>query len=612
MPLISSPLKYVISFFIVAAAAGLQTLLWPYLSPAQFILFYPAVVLAALYGDGLAAIALSALMAQYLFIPPVHSFRITSVEDGVRQVIFVLSALMIHQITVSLSRALAEARVQSEKAKEAETRLAITLSSIGDAVISTDRRGRIIYMNSVAESLTECTLATTQGKALGEVFCIINSNSREQLVDTARNKVLVGRKGKETPIEDSVAAIRSEGEQDGQGVVVVFRDISEKLLQEQLKTENLLRLEAKEARMRSVLDSALDAVVSMDEQGNISQWNPQAERIFGFTRAEAIGRRMSETIVPERFRVAHETGMRHYFASGEGPVLNRRIEIFAVTKDGREFPVELTITPIRTSATVFFYAFLRDISDRKAAESERARLMNELEEAVKVRDDFISIASHELKTPITSLRLQFQLAARQVEKQDASVYSPEMVNKRVESVNRQLTRMSKLIDEMLDASRVNAGKLDLDIESSSLSELILLVSEEFKERFIISNCPFEVQVTPALIVDFDRYRIEQVFSNLLTNAIKYGERSAVSVTLERSNGRALVRVQDQGPGIEPASLDRIFQRFERAVTGSKVSGLGLGLYISRQIVEAHHGKIWAESVVGKGTTFIVELPLKQG
>jgi PAS domain S-box-containing protein len=617
-------IKYTTSILLVAFATGLQLLLWRYLAPAQFILYYPVIVLAALYGDGVSAIALSAMVSQYFFVPPYDSFRVAWPEGVARQAFFVLSAFMIRQLTVRLSRALARAQTQFQIAQRAEARIAITLASIGDAVVTTDNQGRVIFLNPVAEALTGWTFADAHGRPSSEIFRIHNQQTGESVVSPvetvlrtgntvalANHTVLISRQGKRIPIEDSAAPIRAGIDPLAQGVVLVFRDVSGKYEQELLNAEHLLHLEQSEAKLRNVLDSALDAVVEMDNQGLIARWSPQAERVFGFTQAEAVGKRMSETIVPQRYRLAHEAGMRHYLATGEGPVLNKRIEIFAVTKEAREIPVELSITPIRAGKEVSFCAFLRDISERKAAEIERASLMGELTEAVRTRDEFIAIASHELKTPISSLRLQFQMAARQLEKQDVRVYSPEAVNKRVGSVNRQLERMARLIDQMFDASRVTAGKLELSIERTDLSALVVEVVSEFRERFAIAGCILDARVAPQLVGNFDGYRIEQVLANLLTNAMKYGEGSPVTVTLERAHECARLTVEDRGPGIEPGSLERIFNQYERASSGSKIGGLGLGLYISRDIVEAHQGTIRVESELGKGSIFVLELPLKQ-
>jgi PAS domain S-box-containing protein len=482
-------------------------------------------------------------------------------------------------------------------------------------------------------------------------------------------------------------------------------------------------LQESEARMRSVLDNALDAVVGMDSEGIVSQWNPQAEKIFHYGRDEAIGRRMSEIIIPHAYRQAHEAGLMRYLSTGQSRMLNNRIQITALEKGGREFPIELTITPIRSGTTQYFAAFIRDISERQRIEkdlltksdvlenslngfdivdedgkfvyanraylkmwgydrpeevigaspvshcadpstpaqiitelkskgecniefvarrkdgstfdvhmwarlahdpngkeiypstsvdiTERKRAEEALRQAVQTRDEFISICSHELKTPITSMKLQFQMAERQLKRGDLRVFSEELVSKRIESTNRQLDRMTRLIEEMLDVTRFTQGRLQLDLQVNDLSALLAEMADRFSEQFSQMGTAISLDAEPDIQVELDRYRIEQVVSNLLTNSIKYGARNPVEIKLRRVGDHAELRVTDHGVGIKADSLDRIFNRFERAISANNISGLGLGLYISRQIVIAHGGKIWAESKLGEGSTFIMELPIRQ-
>lgn len=357
-----------------------------------------------------------------------------------------------------------------------------------------------------------------------------------------------------------------------------------------------------EARLAAVLHNALDAVVGMSDQGLITHWNPQAEAIFGFSKEEALGRPMSGTIIPRRLREAHEQGMRHYLATGSGPVLNKRIEVPALHKDGHELLVELTITPIRRADGVSFSAFLRDISRRKADEAA-------LREAVRARDEFISICSHELKTPVTSMKLQFQMAEKQLLRGDPKVFREDSTRKRIETTLRQVDRMSRLIDDMLDVSRLNSGRLQIAPTTFDLAELVRETCERFHEQFRAARVSFDCAAWATVLVHADRNRLDQVLSNLLSNALRYGQGKPVRVSLEGKDGIARVLVRDDGPGIAPGNLERIFRRFERGEPGDNLGGLGLGLYISRQIMLLMGGKIWAESEPGNGSSFLVELPI---
>ena len=250
-----------------------------------------------------------------------------------------------------------------------------------------------------------------------------------------------------------------------------------------------------------------------------------------------------------------------------------------------------------------------DVTEQVRSRQRVENLAAELQDAVRARDEFISICSHELKTPITSMKLQFQMAAKQLERDDPRVFSRESIEKRTNTANHQLARMAHLIEDMLDVSRISAGKLQVNRERLDLYEVLHEVVERFGEQFASLGMPmhFEGRANEAR-VEGDRYRLEQVISNLFTNALKYGAAKPVDVTLTSSAGTVRMSVTDRGIGIAPENLDRVFGRFERAVSASNISGLGLGLYISRNIIEAHGGRIWVESELGKGSTFFVELP----
>lgn len=296
-------------------------------------------------------------------------------------------------------------------------------------------------------------------------------------------------------------------------------------------------------------------------------------------------------------------GVKHFLKTGEGPILNQRIETTALRRDGTEFPVELAASAIRTGGTYTFYSFLRDITDRKKSEEN-------LKDAIRARDEFISICSHELKTPVTSMKLQFQMAVRQLEKGDPSVQARESIEKRSYTAIRQLDRMTSLIEEMLDVSRISAGKLQLDKAPLDFHDLTHEVIERFSDQFVALGIPLEMRGKPvrAMVVG-DRYRLEQVVSNLITNAIKYGSGRPIQISVAVVGEKVRLSVTDQGIGIAKENLERIFERFERAVRSSNISGLGLGLYISHQFVEAHGGRIEVDSEIGKGSIFTVELPL---
>lgn len=676
-------------------------------------------------------------------------------------------------------------------------------------------------------------------------------------------------------------------------------------------------LRESQMRNQAVLQNALDAVVGMDAEGRVSDWNAQAEVIFGWKREEALGQPMQELIIPERYRESHVRGLAHYLGTGEHAVLNRRIEITALRRSGEEFPVELTVTPLREDSGHFFYAFVRDLSEVKRAQAERgrlqrlgmtvnnnatsalflmdarqhctymnpaaekmtgftlaevqgrplhefvhylhpdgrpypiqdcpidralpqnnqergedvfihkdgrfynvaftaspiidegepvgtvievhditeekrqqkerqraqerqsflmeastllaeslelegtlgrvarlavprfadlcsvrilqserelpplavayadsakeawveqllgaltpdptlgfgaaevirsgtsqlipevsgamrqalvrsypalepavkelglvsmmavpmksggqllgvislattavsgrrfdqddlafaeefarrcaaavenARLFQQVQEGVRLRDEFLSIASHELKTPLTPLQLQVQTILRRAAQLTRDDEARQWLEQRLATLQRQGERLNRLVDELLDISRLARGRLQLNLETVELAAVVneVVATLHSQGEMDRHGAQVSVSVEPGIIGQWDRLRLEQVIINLLTNALKYGEGSPVTITGRAQGEEATFTVADKGMGIPEAHQQRIFERFERAASATHYGGLGLGLYIVHQVVSALGGSIAVQSAPGQGAAFTVTLPL---
>jgi signal transduction histidine kinase len=234
---------------------------------------------------------------------------------------------------------------------------------------------------------------------------------------------------------------------------------------------------------------------------------------------------------------------------------------------------------------------------------------NRLTAALAARNEFVSIASHELKTPMTSLKLQTQLMKRNLELGRSEAFTMKKVGEFITNSEKQIGRLVRLVDDMLDFSMIDSGKLSMRKERTDLGALVLEVYERLKEQLESKGCETHLEILSDTWLEVDRFRIEQVITNLLTNASRYGEGKPITIQVASNAEFAWVSVADRGRGIAEGDLERIFNRFERAVSPNEVAGLGLGLYISRQIVEAHRGKIRVESKLGVGSKFKVELPL---
>ncbi|MBC7380281.1 MAG: hybrid sensor histidine kinase/response regulator [Burkholderiaceae bacterium] len=232
----------------------------------------------------------------------------------------------------------------------------------------------------------------------------------------------------------------------------------------------------------------------------------------------------------------------------------------------------------------------------------------ELQHAVKMRDDFMSMVSHELRTPLNTLFLQTQIRKMNLEKGSPTAVSTEQQRQGVERDQRQIQNMVKLIDDMLDVSRLRRGALAIWPKPTDLSLLVRRVMDGFADQAASAGCEIHLKAPPAISGVWDEFRIEQVVANLLTNATRYGPGKPVDVSVESIPGGARLSVRDRGRGIAPQDQERIFGQFERAVDKDQIPGLGLGLYITRQILAAHGGSISVSSVPGEGATFVVNLP----
>lgn len=365
-----------------------------------------------------------------------------------------------------------------------------------------------------------------------------------------------------------------------------------------------------DARKNAILNSALDCIISIDYQGTITDFNPAAERTFGYARADVIGRVLAEVIIPPRLREAHRHGMAHYLETGEGPVLGHRIEVEAMRSDGTLFPVELAITRIAIDGPPSFTAYLRDITQRKLSEEALRSAKEEAERANRAKSEFLSRMSHELRTPLNAILGFAQLL-------EIDSLNPEQMES-VDFILKAGRHLLGLINEVLDIARIEEGRLSLSPEAVHVGDLLTEALDMMQPLASRQNVHLVDAATTNPSGDHyvlaDRQRLKQVFLNLIANAIKYNWRGG-SVTIgcrKVASERLRVQVRDTGRGIAPDAMPGLFQPFTRlGAEATDVEGSGLGLALSKRLIEAMDGTIGAESVQGEGSTFWVELRLAE-
>jgi PAS domain S-box-containing protein len=356
------------------------------------------------------------------------------------------------------------------------------------------------------------------------------------------------------------------------------------------------------------VDSALDAVVSMDVEGVITGWNPQAETTFGWSAEEVIGRPLVETVVPHAHRAAHAEGLRHWRETGEGAVLNSRIEIQALHRDGRLIPVEVAIVPVAVGEETTFSGFIRDISERKRAQEDLERALQvEREAAARLRaldemkDTFLQAVSHDLRTPLAAI---LGLAIT-LERGDVGL-EPEETRELAGRIEHNARRLERLVTNLLDLDRLARGVLTPAFEPTDLGDLV--------RRMVAESDPSlreQVEVsTEAVIVPVDAPKVERIVENLLVNAVRHTPAgTSVRVSVAATDDGALIVVEDEGGGVPRELREKIFEEFRQGTDGPQASpGVGVGLTLVRRFAEMHHGRAWVEERDGGGASFRVFLP----
>jgi PAS domain S-box-containing protein len=478
--------------------------------------------------------------------------------------------------------------------KRLESLMSAVIDSSDDAIVTKDLNGIITSWNGAAEKMFGYSASVVIGQSIrliippelqSEEDYVLGEIRRGDRIDHYET-VRQAKNGRRVDISLTVSPIRNT-----RGTVVgaskIARDITDRK-----RLESLLS---------AVVNNSDDHIVTTNLEGIITSWNGGAEKMFGYSASEAISQSIRLIIPPELH--AEEDYVLDQIRRGERV---NHYETVRQTKDGRRLNISLTVSPIRDArgVVVGVSKIARNITERMQLELERESARAQLVEALAGRDEFIAVAAHELRNPINVMVLLWQVLNKMSNESATSA-----ARKLIDKSRAQLARLSSLVDRLLDVTQIRSGKFDLCYETFDLIGLI----REVISRFTIENPAIRISLQHERHIEgaWDRLRIDQVVTNLVSNAIKYGGQKPIMIKASANGECAMITVRDQGIGISPENLDRIFVRFERVTAPPTSQGLGMGLWITKQIVEAHGGSVVAESELGNGSTFTVRLPFRK-
>ncbi len=394
---------------------------------------------------------------------------------------------------------------------------------------------------------------------------------------------------------------------DAEGTIIKFVGTSTDI--EDLK-QSQQELRKTNERTQLIIDTALDAVVTIDAFGTITSWNKQAEIVFGWSSVEAIGQHMSELIIPQSHRMAHERGVRHFLATGQGPLLRRRLELTSIRRGGAEFPVELEVMPLKLGEEWIFTAFIRDITESKQAQEALRITQAELANMTRMTmmGQLTASIAHEVNQPLSGIITNASTCLRMLDAEPPNIEGArETARRTIRDGNRAsevITRLRALFSKRQAASEL------VDLNEAS-REVVALLSSKLQGTRVIVRSELAEDLP---LVTGDRVQLQQVIMNLLQNAadamidVHDRARQLLIHTQCDEAGHVRLTVQDSGIGLDPLAVGRLFDAFYTTKNG----GMGIGLAVSKSIIENHQGRIWAQPNDGLGATFSFSIPQSLG
>jgi two-component system sensor kinase FixL len=497
-----------------------------------------------------------------------------------------------------------ELQQQVRQSAEAEERMRSVVNHVVDGIISIDDRGIVTTFNPAAETIFGYAAPEVIGQnikmLMPEPFHSQHDGYIANYLLTGQAKIIgigrevVGRRkdGSTFPMDLAISVFRLG---EGRYFTGIVRDITARKRAEE-------ELREAEERMRSIVDHVIDGIITIDQRGTVESLNPAAQRLFGYSASEVIGRNV-KMLMPEPYHGEHDGYLANYLRTGQAKIIGIGREVVGRRKDGSTFPMDLAVSAFHLGQRRYFTGIVRDISERKLAESELVKSAKELTRSNLDLEQFAYVASHDLQEPLRAVAGCVQVLKKRYQGQLDS-RADELIAHTVDGVSR----MQTLIDDLLSYSRVGTrGKTFEPCDANAALNQTLANLETAIEQ---SGAVVTRDDLP--VVNADATQLTQLFQNLIGNAIKFrsDQPPKIHIGVRRDESQWLFSVRDNGIGMAPEYFERIFIIFQRLHTRSEYPGTGIGLAICKKIVERHGGRIFVESESGQGSTFSFTIPDK--
>jgi len=520
-----------------------------------------------------------------------------------------------------ISRDITKQKIFQDKIDSLNQELNLILDSVPIHIFYKDTQNRFIRVNKYLADALKMNKEDFIGKSCFELFPyeIAQEYWNDDLEVIKENKpkinyeeLLITEEGPQWVLTSKIPITNDENKVIG--IIGIALDITEqKKIQEEL-IESKIALKENEEKFRSISNYAGDAIILIDNDGNVSYWNKSAEKIFGYSIDEIIGKELHYVLAPSKYHESYKMNFKNFKETGKGSAIGKTLELEGVRKNGKIFPIELSVTSIKLKNKWCAIGIVRDITERKQNEEkiknllEKVRSQNEeLKKLDKIKDEFFTDVAHEFRTPLISIKGFSELLLKS---RNLSVIEKDDVN----TIYRNAKKLERLIEEILNYSRLKANVAKFKNNKFKISTIIGILRKDFQIELNKKKLKLETIYKPDLEVILDQEQIMRLLRNLISNAIKFSRLgSKIVVVSEIIDHKWICSVKDYGIGIKKEDLSKIFSRYGKLYNKEyNPKGVGIGLTICKKIVEAYNGKIWVESDgVGKGAKFSFEIPLKE-